>query len=218
MDPAAAALVQRLCGSEPRVLAGPFAGMRYIRASGSGLLPKLVGSYESELHGAVLESLGRGYEVVVNVGSGEGYYAVGYARCLSQAVVHAFDADPLARQRLGMMATLNGVAARVRIGGFCSPASLQSLLGGRCLVVCDCEGGEGELLDPERVPALRGADILVEMHDFIDPSISRTLLARMDGSHEIQVLKAEERREVEGLGDLGPEDRALAVYEGRRPG
>lgn len=37
-----------------RVLAGPFAGMRYIRTSqGSALIPKLLGSYEKELAACV---------------------------------------------------------------------------------------------------------------------------------------------------------------------
>jgi hypothetical protein len=220
LDPRSAALLERLSGREPLVQSGPFHGMRYLRASGSGLLPKIVGCYEREIQCAVLESLQRGYRTVLNVGAGEGYYAVGYALRLPGAVVHAFDLDPLARQRLRKLAGLNGVSARVRVGGLCTPDLLQALLGPRSLVFSDCEGCEKELLDPERVPALCDADVLVELHDFLDPSISRTLLARLACSHDVRLYPAEERGAADEplLRDLAADERDLAVQEGRPAG
>ena len=53
---------------------GPFKGMRYAAAQsvGSALLPKLLGSYESELHGALEEMFVRKYTTVVDIGCAEG--------------------------------------------------------------------------------------------------------------------------------------------------
>jgi hypothetical protein len=221
LDSETSALAARLCGGKLRVLSGPFQGLLYVGASGSGLLPKLAGSYEQELHPAVEESLLRGYDLVVNVGSGEGYYAVGYARRLPRATVHAFDDDPLARQRLGRLARRNGVEARIRIGGRCGWDDLARLLRGRALVVCDCEGCELALLDPDRVPALRAADLLVELHDFVDPSISRTIENRFAASHDLTIVAAEGRGAAlagELLAPFTPSQRAAIVEEGRPPG
>lgn len=218
LDPASAAIVERLCGSDPRVLWGPFDGTRYLQfASGSGLLPKLLGAYEMELHGAVRESLARGYDRVLNVGCGEGYYAVGYARALPGASVQAWDSDPLARQRLRALARLNGVADRIAVGGTCSHRDLAAGITGRTLVVCDCEGCEKELLDPARLPGLRSADLLVEMHDFVDPAISPALLERFQASHDIRVVDASGRSAfpAEILGPLDGDQRHLALWEGR---
>jgi hypothetical protein len=218
----ATSIVERLYGGgDLRVLWGPFAGMRYIPfASGSGLLPKLLGGYEMEIGGAVRESLARGYERVVNIGCGEGYYAVGYALALPRAEVEAYDTDPLARQRLRALALRNRATGRIAIRGACAHHDLATIPG-RTLIVCDCEGYEKELLDPVRVPALAGADLLVELHDFLDPTISDTLTARFGGTHEIAWLDAREDRSdypTAILEPLNPEQRRFALWEGRPAG
>jgi hypothetical protein len=205
-----------------RVLAGPFAGMLYLSASGSGLLPRIVGSYELELHDTIALTLRRGYELVVNVGSGEGYYAVGYARSLPEARVVAFDQDPIARRRLQRLAALNGVADRTEIRALCRGADLRRVLDApsRALVVCDCEGGELELLDPLGVPGLLHADVLVELHDFIDPSISATILLRFEKTHAVTVIPAEARDGImlPPLSRLRDDERRRATWEGRPDG
>ncbi len=62
------------------IFSGPFAGMAYVaRAVGSAVVPKLVGSYEQELHGVLADIAQTPYMVVVDVGCAEGYYAVGLA-------------------------------------------------------------------------------------------------------------------------------------------
>src|SRR5262245_41340678 len=60
---------------------GPFAGMVYPdhAAVGSTLYPKLLGSYERELHQTVDDIVRLGYDTVVDIGAAEGYYAVGLA-------------------------------------------------------------------------------------------------------------------------------------------
>ena len=220
-DPRSAVILETLCGGDLRVLSGPFQGLRFIPfASGSGLLPKVTGSYELEIHPAVAESLRRGYRRIVNVGCGEGYYAVGYARALPGATVHAFDLDVLARQRLLELARLNGVANRIRVAARCGPEDLEALAEPGSLVFCDCEGCEKELLDPSRAPALATADILVEIHDFIDPSISSTLANRFAATHEIEIFSMRERDglQLPQLDGLSPEQRRAALWEGRPAG
>jgi hypothetical protein len=220
LDGPTAAIVECLYGGgDLRVLWGPFAGMRYITRSGSGLLPKLLGGYEMELHDAVRESLARGYDRVINVGCGEGYYVVGYALSLPGAVIAAYDTDPLARQRLRELARHNGVDGRIVIRGACGHRHLGS--GGRTLIICDCEGCEKDLLDPSRVPGLTAADLLVELHDFVDPTICATIVARFGGTHEITLVEARKDRlgyPAAILKPLDPEQRRFALCEGRPAG
>ena len=62
------------------ILSGPFKGMRYGDFSyNSALIPKLLGTYEADLHGWVGEAVAAGYDAVINIGCAEGYYAVGFA-------------------------------------------------------------------------------------------------------------------------------------------
>lgn len=185
-----------------RVLAGPFAGMRYIEATVHGCIaPHWIGSAECELHDDIETLIARRPMQVVNVGSAEGYYAVGLAKRLPHARVAAFDVDPFARAALRRLAALNRVRDRLEIGGWCLHAALEALCSRtKTLIVCDIEGGEYELLDPARVPSLRGADILVELHAATDarPMSVETgemiMRDRFAATHDIVVRRTEPRR------------------------
>jgi hypothetical protein len=216
LDPVSARIVATLSPGDLSVQSGPFVGMRYLPfASGSGLLPKIVGSYEMEIHPAVAASIDRAPESLINIGAGEGYYAVGYALRLPRLQVYAYDTDILARYRLLQLAAQNGVAERLHVGGLCDPAAFEGRIGARTLVVCDCEGCEGELLDPLRSPRLSAADLLVELHVERIPAIAALLEARFGATHDATRFPMTDRagRFAEVLARLTPADRDLALHE-----
>jgi hypothetical protein len=174
-----------------RVLHGPFAGMNYLEGLEStvgDLIVKLTGLYEHELHGAVEEWIEAGFEHVIDIGGAEGYYAVGFAVKMPATTVHAFDINPDQRARCTAMAGLNRVEDRVEVKGECSAASFASFPEHGVALLSDCEGAELMLLDPELAPRLRGWPILVELHDFIDPSITATICQRFEATHEIELI------------------------------
>jgi hypothetical protein len=152
---------------------------------------------------------------VIDVGAAEGYYAVGCALRLPSAQVYAFDTEPLARDLCRGLAGLNGVSERVHISGLCTPAHLAELA--PALIISDCEGGELELLDPARVPALARCALLVELHDFIDPRISATLTARFEPTHTCEIARSSARMpsDYAALTGLEPKLAALALEESR---
>ena len=200
------------------VLAGPFAGMLYVaEAAGSSLLPKLLGSYEAELHQSVTAIIDSDYGRIIDVGCAEGYYAVGLALRVPEARVFAFDIDPRARQLCEEMAEVNSVSERVVVGGECNCERLDALLDDRSLVICDCEGYELELLDPDRVPNLSVSDVLVELHDFIDRTISPTIISRFAETHDISLISSHERdpSTYPALETFSDWDRHVAVAEFR---
>ena len=172
---------------------GPFRGMRYpsAEAAGSELLPKLLGSYESELHAVLAELLARNYTDVIDVGCAEGYYAVGFGLRLPKARIHAFDTDANARALCSNMAQLNGVGDRVTVGGACDESVLLGLtLSGRSLLISDCEGYEKELFTTAVVSFLARHDVLIETHDFGDIEISSVLRERFGGTHVIRAIES----------------------------
>ncbi len=203
------------------VLSGPFAGMDYVpQAVGSALMPKMIGSYEAELHNVIEQAMATEYRVVVDVGCAEGYYANGIARRLPSARVYAFDTDPEARDLCAAMARLNGVEERVIVGGKCEPEDLNALLTGRSLIICDCEGYESELLQPALVPAMAQSDILVELHDQVQPGLTPLVLGRFRETHTATMITAVER-DAERYPQLlfsEPEKRRLAISEFRSAG
>jgi hypothetical protein len=93
------------------------------------------------------------------------------------------------------MARTNDADTRVEIRGRCEPADLKAALGDeeRALVICDVEGYEEALLDPEVVPQLRRCHILVEMHDFITPGITEQISERLAPSHRVRRIWQEPR-------------------------
>src|SRR5215216_3563254 len=91
------------------VSGGPFAGLQYPDTSAHSLVPKLLGIYERELHGAVEDAIRARPATIVNVGAADGYYAVGLARRCPEARSVAYEADPQQRDLLSRVAARNGV-------------------------------------------------------------------------------------------------------------
>lgn len=203
------------------VLGGPFAGMAYVaQARGSALMPKLLGSYEAELHEIIRQIMAADYAAVIDIGCAEGYYANGLALRMPSAHVYAFDIDPEAQKLCTEMARLNAVEERVTVSGECHTGDLNTILAGRSLLICDCEGFEVEMLRPDLIPALAQADILVELHDHIRPGITPLILDRFEGTHRAALVTAAER-DADCYPQLQFADarhRQLAVSEFRQPG
>ncbi len=206
------------------VQTGPFQGMLYPsqivtaeRLRQNGVIPKLLGSYETELHDVMRRVLSRQYRRTINIGCAEGYYAVGLARSMPSTPVYAFDTDPVARQLCVQMAEANAVSDRITVRGECTVEALGALIPDRSLVVCDCEGCERDLLDPGLVPGLTACDVIVELHDCVDPSISRTIHSRFAQTHEITALTKVSRdpSAYPALNAVSPYERRLAVTEFR---
>ncbi len=197
-----------------KVIGGPFAGMAYVpEAINSGFVPKLLGCYEDELSDVMSRILENDYSTIVDVGSAEGYYAVGFALRYPNAHVHAFDIDPLGQRLCADMARANGVSERVSVGSECNVDTLRELQGERLLLISDCEGYEIELLQPDLVPGLACADILVELHDCNNPGITPALVARFEATHHISLIDSRKRdgRHYPQTQFLSRADRHLAV-------
>lgn len=205
-----------------RVLAGPFAGMTYPRPAGDlGFLPRLVGSYEGELHDDIEQVVEDAPGLVIVVGAGDGYYAVGLAVRLPHARVIAFEAHSEMRGICAELAEANGVSDRVTVAGRCTRGDLDRVLHEerQTFVLMDCEGCEVELLDPGRVPGLVACDLVVELHDFLVPDNERLVRDRFSPTHSVHIVRsspASERRwPAPSL--LDEEDRRFALDE-FRPG
>lgn len=202
------------------VRSGPFRGMKYLPlSSGSALVPKLLGVYEQELHGAFSRLLQRDYRTVIDIGCAEGYYLVGLALQLPRSALLGFDLNPRALAACRRLAEANGVAGRIRLQGRCCAESLAPVVGPRTLIVCDCEGAEVELLDPIRAQGLRQADLVVELHDWLVPGASSLIQERFGPTHCVQVISSAERdpQVLSQWATLGDEDQRLALDE-FRPG
>ena len=204
--------------SGDRVLSGPFKGMHYPNRTAEGARnPRLIGCYESCLAPVIEEVIAAGYDRILDIGCAEGYYAVGFALRMPKARILARDTTEKARDACAELAALNGVGDRILVGGEVAPEEFGTLIQGRTMILCDIEGAEGYLLDPDQAPALRGADILVEVHEGMRPGLLSLLKARFAPTHDIRQI--ERRIDDSALPDwadqLGDLDRLLLVWEWR---
>jgi hypothetical protein len=181
--------------TQMKVRGGPFAGLRYTNAGSGLLMSKLMGTYESELRPiieSVLQTPGRRF---VNVGAGEGWYAVGFALFSKAPEVIAYEASDEARSMLEQMAAANGVKPKIELKGLCTPEALEDELAGKqCFLMIDVEGAEDQLLDPVKVPALKSTAILFESHDILDPGVGGRVVRRFLDTHEILEIGARYRQ------------------------
>ena len=210
--------IELLRHHDATVLGGPFAGMRYVESSVCSMLaPKILGSYEAELHGVLGLLFALPYDRIINLGCGEGYYATGMALRLPQARVYAFDVDATARRLCEELAQRNGVADRVHVGDAADPQLIEELAGDNTLIVCDVEGAELSVLPPEPGPRVGRSDLLIELHDFVDPGISAAILSRFATTHSPSLIDTAPRdpRVYPALELYSPADRELAVNEFR---
>jgi hypothetical protein len=207
-------------GSDLKIHSGPFRGVRYISAAaGSTMLPKLLGTYELELHDAVEKFCAAQPDVIVDVGSAEGYYAVGFAFRLPDAKVICYDIDPYARYLLHRLSTRNGVSDRVMQKQACDPRELEKVLSParRPVLIMDVDGPEDQLLRPDQTLSLARTWIIVELHDFINAGVSQRIRERFEASHEIILVNSLDRTVADlppGV-ELSAEDALDAMGEAR---
>lgn len=169
---------------------GPFTGMQYPNelAIGSAFYPKIIGCYEHELWEVFEWFKDQKYDCIVDVGCAEGYYAVGLAINHLNSKVIACDTDKNAQQAVLQMAALNQLH-NVTVQGTFDQYQLEKMdFQTRSLVICDCEGYERELFTKESVANLKNVDVLIELHDFLDPMISSTIHSLFAPTHHLLTI------------------------------
>lgn len=200
------------------VKSGPFAGMRYPDATVQtrNLIPKILGSYESEIYPWIDEVLKQDYRTVVNVGCADGYYAVGLAMCMPHTRIIAFDTDVWARSSTRLLAIENKVQ-NVRVEAMCTPKWLNGNLERDSFLLVDCEGYERVLLDPSASPCLYDCDILVELHEHLVPGLMDTIQTRFISTHRIAFVTSVEKDPADfpALSVVPPSMREKVISEGR---
>lgn len=160
------------------VLDGPFKGMKYPKneSFGSAFLPKILGTYEKEISSLVQSLLNSNYDIVLDVGCAEGYYAVGFAKFGKAKKVFAYDIQEKARKLCSDMALANNVAGKLKVQGLFDINEYLRILkefpNSKILLILDTEGFEKILLNQEFRKILEKTDFLIEMHDFIDTEIT----------------------------------------------
>jgi hypothetical protein len=199
---------------------GPLQGLDFLPLSAEGChIAKLLGCYEQPLQPFIEQAIQANYPIILNIGCAEGYYAVGMARRMPSTKVFAFDLNPKALGTCQALAEKNGVTERIQIGTLFKQEDFAAFTNQKVLLLCDIEGGERDLLNPEIAPALRGMDLIVESHECLVPGITQTLIERFQRSHKITLVQDNGQRQLlntpDWFNNLAHLDQLLATWEWR---
>jgi hypothetical protein len=127
--------------------------------------------------------------LVIDIGCAEGYYAVGIAKMLPKSKIIAADRSSQARKLCEELAMLNE-CENVTVTGTIDSQRLVQYDLNNALIICDCEGYEKNLFIPQIIPHLLHTTLIIETHDFVDPSISKYLETLFENTHQIKVVSS----------------------------
>ncbi len=201
------------------ILNGPFKGIRYpsIDITELTLTPKITGSYEMQLVPLINQIAKIPYNNILDIGCAEGYYAVGFAKLFPQCTVHCYDINEVDLKFCRQMAKLNNLS-NLTFNNLCSPETLINFnYGKNSLIFCDCEGYELDLFTDKVIQSLNQTDVLIELHDVINPIISETIMKRFSITHDVTLFNNSniDYSQLKGLDKITAAERAFAVYEHR---
>lgn len=197
---------------DEKVKAGPFAGIVFpTKTQWSGMIPKLLGVYEAELYPTLDAWRQKAFAHVINIGSADGYYALGCAKIWPAARVIAYETEAEGRKLLTEYSTRNGFNGRIECHATCTPVEfgdiLKKVLTG--LVIMDVEGYEDVLLAGDNISLLKRFHLIVEIHDLRVDKLGEKLTSRLGATHTITEIWTRDRQ----LKDFDyPENSAFRLY------
>lgn len=178
---------------EFQILAGPFKGMKYLKHGTSIALNCLAGTYEMEIWPFIDQVSKKKYDLLIDVGCAEGYYACGLAKIMNTPM-RAYDISKIAQQDCVETARLNNLSEKVSVFGLLSNQELEELCSrNKVLIFCDIEGFELQLLDMKSVPSLAKADIILESHLVNGEMTGPVIHERLKKTHVCEIVEMQSR-------------------------
>ena len=204
---------------------GPFKGLEMVTdvKSVSPDFPSMYfGIYEQEVLNT-LQDRPEKYDNFINLGAGDGYYALGVLfNGLFKASI-AFE-ESLPRQKIIYeLAEANNLRQRITVLGRADYFSIQKLpsdLLAKSMFLVDIEGGEFDVFNPETIELLKDSIVIVELHDFLVKDGAEKLLRLKSNVlpyFHISIFTTS-KRDLSGfteLNELSDVDRWFNCIEGR---
>ena len=207
---------------------GPYAGMKLGDRSNISQGPlglKILGLYESLVVEKILAV--KNFDDFINFGAADGYMALGPLFNASCKRAICFEMTEEGRNAVKRNAKINNILDGLIIKGKVDQNVIASLSEleinpSRSVVLCDIEGAEFEVLTKEVFTFLRGATLIVELHDKLIGNgygLREKLLKNIPSDAYAHIISQKQASSFEGISDLeelNDSDRALVMSEGRK--
>jgi precorrin-6B methylase 2 len=205
---------------------GPFKGLRITDQTWWGaqdLGAIVLGFYEMEILN-IIDGFGQdAFETFIDVGAADGYYGCGMLTSGKASRSICFEMSEDGQAVIQKNWELNGCPGTLEIYGKGSSDAFQSLTDinfSKSLMLIDIEGAEFELIDRMFLQRAKGANIIIEVHHWVDGFLEKyeELLKIMDKDFHVTVVEPVDRpiNSLQLLKSFTDENRALVAAE-RRP-
>lgn len=170
------------------VLSGPFKGLKYpsFYSHGSALYPKLLGTYENELHEVIEKLSSISFSSIIDVGCAEGYYAVGLSKIFPNSKIIAVDVSEKARLACQEMFKINDISANNY--SIMSAIDVINLPLKNTLIVMDCEGCEYDFFSEDIIHLFKDCYFIIELHDLKNEKISPRIKELFANTHSLNFI------------------------------
>lgn len=207
---------------------GPYANMKLGDRSNISQGPlglKILGLYEN----IVVEKISslKKFDDFINFGAADGYMALGplFNKSCKRAI--CFEMTEAGRAAVKRNAAMNNLGADLVLREEVNSDAVKLLEELRVnpfksVVLCDIEGAEFSALTKELFSFLRGATIIIELHDKLmndGYGLREKLIEKIPKDAKLDILRYKQIVTFEGIIDLeelNDNDRALVMSEGRK--
>lgn len=201
-----------------KILGGPFKGMEFVdRVSEGCFIPKLLGIYESELHGVLKKIIDNPPDIFINVGSAEGYYSIGLKKLIPHVDCYAYDINPIAQEKVKTLAQKNDVD--ILIDGEFKLEILEDFKNKSIFLMCDIEGAEADLFQESNIHLLENTSLCIELHYWNSVHTEEILPQLLSKTHNINIIYQDGKKEFkvpEIVKNLEHLDILLSAWEMRQ--
>jgi hypothetical protein len=208
------------------VLHGPFKGLLYPypHPYGNNMYNKIYGTYEKEIQDLIELAINNKYDNIINIGCGEGYYAVGLALKCPDSKIFAYEIAPEVKSMCEEMSLLNKVS-NITIKDIFNILDINFKSETNNLVICDCEGCELSIFNDYNIMKMLNFDFIIETHDFSHPNATNILINKFKNmGKNFKIVEAIPDREkikkykVEELNGMTEKERYNIFSENRPDG
>jgi len=129
---------------------------------------KLIGEYEPHIVEKLVE-VSDGYTVFVDIGASDGYFALGLVKAEFFSRAICFEKSDEDRSIIKELAKQNHIEGQIEIHGSATATKILDLKTqiGRCVILCDIEGGELEILTDEVLELYSNSVFIIELHEHL---------------------------------------------------
>ena len=209
-----------------QVQAGPFKGLKLDSNPSWGTADqasKLLGIYEQEVMNEVFKTSSLAKRHFIDLGAADGYYAIGGLLKNRFELADCFEIDPLSQKCIQKNSEINNVMEFVKVHGEATEEFFKEV---HChsgwknvFILCDVEGAEFDIFTATTLEAIKGATILIEIHNWIEDFWPKYegLLHRAASNYKISTLSRVSMQipDIHELRSWHDDNRALILSEGR---